>query len=158
MSQDEVHDIVVEHLEAHLGGQAPAAFRDHLRTCQSCASAVAEMDEISGYLREFRVNESSVPEPSLGFYNRVANRIVDNQRKEAWGLFSPGAAFFRRIAFASLLTLAAVGGLLIDRESTQPPADGQDAAAILASHETQVQHPESSDRNQLLVTLANYQE
>jgi hypothetical protein len=157
MSQGEVHDIVVEHLEAHLSGQAPAAFHDHLKTCQSCASAIAGMDEISGYLREFRANESSAPEPSLGFYNRVANRIVDNQRREAWGLFSPGAAFFRRIAFASLLTLAAIGGLLIDRESSAQP-DGQDAAAIIASHEPTVQHSESSDRDQILVTLANYQE
>jgi anti-sigma factor RsiW len=157
MSQDDVHDIVVEHLEAHLSGQAPAAFHNHLRTCASCASAVAEMGEISGYLREFRANEGSVPEPSLGFYTRVENRIVDSQRKEAWGLFSPGAAFFRRIAFASLLALAAIGGLLIDRESTQQ-ADGQDSVAIFASHEPSTQHTESSDRNQLLVTLANYQE
>jgi len=115
------------------------------------------MDEISGYLREFRANEDSAPTPPLGFYNRVANQIVDNQRKEAWGLFSPGAAFFRRIAFASLLTLAAVGGLLIDRESTQP-AEGQDAAAVIASHDSTAQHSESSDRDRLLVTLANYQE
>ncbi len=157
MSQDEVHDIVVEHLEAHLSGQAPASFHEHLRTCPSCASAVAGLDEVSAYLREFRPGESSVPEPPLGFYNRVANRIVDHQRKEAWGLFSPGAAFFRRIAFASLLTLAAIGGLLIDRESTQQ-TDGQDAAAVFASHEPTVQHSESSDRDQLLVTLADYQE
>ena len=92
-----MHDIVVEELERHLSGDASQAFYDHLDACADCTAAVVAMSEISVCLRELKVDEA-VPEPSLGFYNRVANRIVEDQRKEAWGLFSPGAAFFRRVA------------------------------------------------------------
>jgi len=110
---------------------------------------------IQGMRNDIRSMAEPSPEPALGFYNRVAGRIVDNQRSEAWGLFSPGALFFRRIAFASLLTLAALGSFLVTRESS---AGGADAAAIMAQHDVTSAHPESSDRDHLLVTLANYRE
>ena len=109
-----MHDIVVEELERHLSGDASQAFYDHLDACADCTAAVVAMSEISVCLRELKADEA-VPEPSLGFYNRVANRIVEDQRKEAWGLFSPGAAFFRRVAFASLLILAGLGSFLVTR-------------------------------------------
>jgi hypothetical protein len=112
-----MHDIVVDELERHLTGvgtrqSASRAFYAHLDVCAECRAEVAAMDHLSMLLREFRFDpenaasiQDTVPQPSLGFYNRVRYRIVEKQQKEAWGLFSPGAAFFRRIAFASLLLL-----------------------------------------------------
>jgi anti-sigma factor RsiW len=149
-----MHDIVVEELERHLSGDASQAFYDHLDACADCTAAVAALSEISVCLRELKVDEA-VPEPSLGFYNRVANRIVEDQRKEAWGLFSPGAAFFRRVAFASLLILAGLGSFLVTREA---PEGGSDAAAIIAAHDPTAAHSESADRDRLLVTLADYRQ
>jgi hypothetical protein len=81
--------------------------------------------------------------------------MIDDQRKEAWGLFSPGAAFFRRVAFASLLLLAGLGSFLVTRESS---AGGADAATIMAQHDLNSAHSESSDRDRILVTLASYRQ
>ncbi len=154
-----MHDIVVDELERHLSGNASRAFYNHLEVCAECRRGVAQMDDLSMLLREMRVDPDNPveapPQPSLGFYNRVANRIVDDQRKEAWGLFSPGAAFFRRIAFASLLLLAGLGSLLVTRESSFA---GTDAASIMAEHDPVATHTESSDRDRMLLTLAYYRE
>ncbi len=166
-----MHDIVVDELERHLSGggeyrNASRAFYAHLDVCAGCRAEVAEMDALSRLLRELRWDAESaaesaaqneavqaVPQPSLGFYNRVRHRIVEKQRKEAWGLFSPEAAFFRRVAFASLLLLAGLGSFLVTRESS---FSGTDAASIMAQHDPVAAHSESSDRDRMLVTLATW--
>jgi len=150
-----MHGIVMDEFERHLSGDAPRAFYDHLDECADCAASVAAMEEVSGCLRDLRPVDETVPEPALGFYNRVAGRIVEQQRTSAWGLFSPGAAFFRRIAFASLLLLAGLGSFLATRDSA---GSGTDAIAIIAQHDPSAVHPESADRDRLLVTLATYRQ
>ncbi len=159
-----MHDIVIDELETHLSGAgvskpASRAFYAHLDACPACRAEVAEMDGLSLLLREMRPAESSgaaaaPPQPSLGFYNRVRYRILDDQRREAWGLFAPGAVFFRRIAFAALLLLAGLGSFLVTRESS---FSGADAATIMAQHDPAAAHSDA-DRDRLLVTLADYHE
>jgi anti-sigma factor RsiW len=164
-----VHDIVIDELEQHLSGgglmkSASRAFYAHLDECSACHAEVAQMEEMSGWFRELRFDSEAAGEtamgvtriePSLGFYNRVRYRIVDEKGKEAWGLFSPGAAFFRRVVFASLLLLAGLGSFLVTRESS---FGGTDAASIMAQHDPVAAHSESSDRDRMLVTLATYRE
>lgn len=150
-----MHDIVVDELERHLSGSASAAFYNHLHGCADCRAEVAGMEDVSLMLREFRPDPESAPEPSFFFYNRVAARIIEHERKEAWGLFAPGAAFFRRVAFASLLLLAGLGGYLITSQSS-PATDGTDAATIMAQHDPSVDHVNGTDRDHMLVTLATY--
>lgn len=156
-----MHDIVIDELETHLSGggilkPASRAFYEHLDGCPPCRAEVAEMDGLSVLLREMRPASApeEVAQPPLGFYNRVRYRIVDNQRTEAWGLFAPGAVFFRRIAFASLLLLAGLGSYLVSRESS---FSGADAATIMAQHDPVANHSDA-DRDRLLVTLADYHE
>ena len=159
-----MHDIVIEELERHLSGNASRAFYAHLEICAVCRADVAEMDGVSLLMRELRPAAEGQGldfldgpvEPGLGFYNRVSNRIIEHERKEAWGLFAPGAAFFRRMAFASLLTLAALGGFLVTREAGFIDLTGSDAASIMAQHDPIADHTESSDRDRMLVTLATY--
>jgi anti-sigma factor RsiW len=154
-----MHDIVIEELETHLSGggvyqTASREFYAHLAGCDACRVEVSEMDELSVLLRELKPAPASpVLEPTLGFYARVRNEIVEKQQKEVWGLFSPGAAFFRRIAFASLLLLAGLGSFLVTRESS---FSGTDAASIMAQHDPVAAHSASSDRDRMLVTLATY--
>jgi anti-sigma factor RsiW len=155
-----MHDIVIDELERHLSGNASRAFYGHLDACPACRTEVAQMDELSVLLRELRCADpenqlESAPQPPLGFYNRVAWNIVDQQKKEAWGLFSPGAVFFRRVAFASLLLLAGLGSFLVSHEAS---FSGTDAATIMAQHDPATAHSESSDRDRMLVTLATYHE
>jgi len=159
-----MHDIVVDELERHLSGNASRAFYDHLDLCEPCRMEIAGMDELSALLRELRPAEGwpegsealvAAPQPSPYFYNRLTWKIVENERREAWGLFSPGTAFFRRVAFASLLLLAGLGSFLVSREAS---FSGTDAAAIMAQHDPVVSHSESADRDRMLVTLATYHE
>jgi len=148
-----MHDSVLNELEKHFSGDAPQSFYDHLEICPACRAEVQSMDEVALVLRDLKPESGAAPEPALGFYNRVVGDIVDRQQKEAWGLFSPGAAFFRRIAFASLLVLASLGSFLVTRESSE---GGTDAAAIMAQHDSSAVHADGADRDRILVTLASY--
>ncbi|MDP9053834.1 MAG: hypothetical protein M3N93_05970 [Acidobacteriota bacterium] len=170
-----MHEIVFDELEAHLSGgglykNASRQFYAHLDACGPCRAEIAQMEELSMVLRELKFepatfnpatfnnalsSENAIPEPGLGFYARVRNEIVEKQQKEVWGLFSPGAAFFRRIAFASLLLLAGLGSFLVTRESS---FSGTDAASIMALHDPVTTHAASSDRDRMLVTLATYRQ
>lgn len=151
-----MHDIVVDELERHLSGRASRAFYSHLDSCAACRAEVVGMEDVSLLLRELRAETESAPSPSFFFYNRLANRIVAHERKEAWGLFSPGVAFFRRVAFVAVLLLAGLGGYLITSQSQS--ADGTDAATIMGQHDPSVDHMNGSDRDHMLVTLATYTE
>jgi hypothetical protein len=150
-----MHDIVTNELEEHFSGDASPSFYAHLDACARCRSEVAAMDEVSLIFRDLKPEPEMVPEPRLGFYNRVTGDIVDRHKTEAWGLLSPGAAFFRRIAFASLLVLASLGSFLVTRENS---AGGADAAAIMAQSNDSGSHSDVADRDRILVTLASYRE
>jgi hypothetical protein len=159
-----MHDAAIDELERHLSGNASSAFYAHLAVCEECRVEVTEMESLSATFTEFRADvqnaafQTGAPEPRLGFYNRVAGEIIEHQRTDFRGLFAPGAAFFRRIAFASLLLLAGLGSYLVSHESSFAPVAGTDPATIMASHDPSVDHPAGSDRDRLLVTLATYSE
>ena len=154
-----MHDIVVNELESHLSGggipgSASREFYSHLAACEPCRLEVAAISELSALLQEMKSDaEEPAPQPSLGFYTRVRSQIIEKEEKRAWGVFSPGAVFFRRVAFASLLVLAGLGSFLVTRESG---FRGADAASIMAQHDPVADHSESSDRDRMLVTLATY--
>lgn len=150
------HDIVIEELERHLSGNASAAFYRHLDVCEECRAEVAAMSELSTAVHVFKVEPELVPEVSQAFYSRVADRINQKQQQEAWGLFSLGELFFRRVAFASLMLLAALGSYLVTRETSYT---GENATAIIAQHDTSPEtHQEGQERDYMLVTLASYHE
>lgn len=155
-----MHDIAIDELERHLAGSASGAFYAHLAACPECRNEVAEMETLSAMFRELRADPVTAPspEPRLGFYNRIEMEIVAHQRKEAWGMFAPSLNFFRRMAFASLLLLAGLGSYLITHETEYADNGGADAAALMAQHDSGVEHSDSSDRDRLMVTLATYHE
>jgi hypothetical protein len=157
------HKILVEQFENYLAGKASEEFLDHLAACRACRTEIGAMENIAealrsafdGTLRHPDPETDNALQPPLGFYNRVAGRIIREERSEAWGLFSPGVAFFRRIAFASLLLLAGLGTFLVTSETADA---GADPASIIAQHDVSSVHSESSDRDRLLVTLATYRQ
>ena len=155
-----MHEIAIDGLERHLAGNASQAFYAHLAICEECRAEVAEMEQLSALFRDFQSGPETdlPPEPRLGFLNRVEMQIIDHQRKEAWGLFAPDMAFFRNVAFASLMLLAGLGGYLFTHEIQFADNGGADAAAIMAQHDPSADHSESADRDRLMVTLATYHE
>ena len=104
-----MHDAVVNELEEHLAGTASPEFHAHLAACPDCRAEVGSMTEMSQLLSELRADPEMAAAPSPYFYTRVAASIVEHQNTDHWGLLAPGAAFFRRVAFASLVVLACLG-------------------------------------------------
>jgi hypothetical protein len=149
-----MHDVVICEFENHLAGNASPAFHSHLASCQECRAEVEQITRVSGMIAELRARPETTPEPPPFFFTRVAANIIEHQNTDHWGLLAPGAAFFRRIAFASLLLLAGLGSYLVTREGNY---SGADAATVMA-HDVTTAHPESSDRDLMLATLASYGE
>ena len=150
-----MHDVVVNELEDHLAGKASPAFHAHMAACPACRAEVESIAHVSELLGEIRTEAASAPDASPFFYTRVAAGIVEHQKTDHWGLLAPGAAFFRRVAFASLLLLAGLGSYLAMREGDLP---GTDAATIMAQHDVTADHAVSADRDLMLVTLSTYGE
>jgi len=148
-----MHDVVVNELEDYLAGKASPAFHGHLAACQGCRAEVESIAGISELFAELRPAPETNVEPSPFFYTRVASRIIERQNTEHWGLLAPGAAFFRRVAFASLLVLATLGSYLVMHEND---ISGTDAATIMAQHDATKNHDASADRDLMLVTLSSY--
>ena len=154
-----MHDAVVNELEEHLAGTASPEFHAHLAVCRGCRSEVDSIARVSQLLTELKSDSDTAVAPSPFFYTRVAASIVEDQNTNHWGLLAPGAAFFRRVAFASLVVLACLGSYFVMREGDVPAIDrGTDAAAVIAQHDVTADHAASSDRNLMLVTLASYGE
>jgi predicted anti-sigma-YlaC factor YlaD len=156
-----MHDIVVNELEDHLAGTASPAVHAHLAACPECRTEVESMAQVSQLLADLKADQETAADPSPYFYTRVAASIVEHQNTDHWGLLAPGAAFFRRVAFASLIVLACLGSYLVMREGDMADmsvARGTDPAAVIAQHDSTADHAASSDRNLMLVTLASYGE
>lgn len=155
-----MHDVVVNELEDYLAGSGNAgacstAFQSHLAACGECRAELESITGLAGLFAELRSDPETAPSPSPFFYTRVAATIVEHQRTDHWGLFAPGAAFFRRIAFASLLVMAALGSYLVTREDSFA---GTDPTTIMAQHDVTADHAVASDRDMMLATLATYGE
>jgi anti-sigma factor RsiW len=132
-----MHAVVVESLEEYLSGTLkPVALRGieaHLADCEACREEVASMQEISVLFREIVPREAIEPAP--GFYHRVMRQVGGRKALPAFAsLFSLDLAFGRRVVFASLLALAALGGYLVSRESDF--ASGPSPELVMAQQES----------------------
>ncbi len=149
-----MHEIITDELDRHLTGRATAAFYEHLESCAACRTEVATLDEATACLRELSLGEEAAPAPGFGFYARVANTIREQQpRSPLAGLFSPGVAFFRRVAFASAILLVGFGSLLVVNEAGQ---DGVDVSTLIAQYDPATAHAGAAEPDSMLVTLAAY--
>ena len=151
-----MHAVVVESLEEYLSGTLkPGALRDieaHLGSCAACREEVAGMQEISFLVRELTPQEAI--EPSAGFYNRVMRQVGGRKAAPAFAsLFSLDLAFGRRVVFASLLVLAALGGYLVSRESEFP--GGPSPELVMAQQDSPSQAAPAHEA--MLATMTSYE-
>jgi anti-sigma factor RsiW len=138
-----MHAVIIDDLERYLSGHLPPSaagrFQTHLATCGECRREVDEVQESTRLLASLKPEGAVDPPPS--FVERPAPSF-----RSSFGDF----AFGRRVVFASLLTLAVLGTVLVSREHayapnpTTPDAVMADAAG-------------SPNAGQMLVTLANYE-
>lgn len=154
-----MHRIIEEGLEDYLVGRTLREFATHLAQCSPCRAEVAEFQAVSLLFREslaFPEAQPDVAVPSPGFYARLSGELETRKAASPWNFFSLNAAFGRRVVFASLMTLAGVGGYLVSRESNVAP-ELQGPEAIMASHDVEAPHDATVERDRMMVTLASYE-
>lgn len=128
--------------------------REHLAACPGCAGEVARMREISGLFPALVSSEEFAP--VTGFSARVLMAIEERRGSSFWdSLIAP--VVFRRVAFASLLLLATLGGYLATTESEFRA--GVTPEIIMAAERSAPpsEYGHSGDRDFLMATLATYQ-
>ena len=152
-----MHALVMDNLEEYLSGMLkPAVLRDfeaHLSTCEACRQEVAGMQQVSQWFGAFRVEEELAPAP--GFYARVMREVGHRQAVPSFaGFFALDFAFGRRLVFASLLTLAALGSYLVSHESEYPT--GLSPEAVMAQQESPA-YDSARAQDNMLATMTTYE-
>jgi anti-sigma factor RsiW len=153
-----MHAVVMENLEEYLSGALePAAQRDievHLNSCTMCREEIHSMQDISQLFGSFRSEEEFEPSPS--FYAGVMGRVGEREAAPSFAkLFTMEFAFGRRLAFASLLTLAVLGSYLVSNEIEYP--GGPSPEAVMAEQNSP-SFDSSPARDNMLVTLTAYEQ
>jgi hypothetical protein len=144
-----MHQVILDRLEEYLSGSpSPREFTAHLESCQECRAEVGEMQELSAALLTLRAPEELAPTP--GFYARVAQGVEVQRPRSAWSLFWLDPAFGKRVAFASLMTLAVLGSYLITRETEY--SAGPSSPVVIMAHQEPTDNPDM-----MLATLASYE-
>lgn len=153
-----MHAVMMESLEEYLTGSLePAALRDveaHLSTCRACREELQSIREVSEMFGSLRPDRAEVWNAGPGFYARVVQQAGQRASASFASYFGLDLAFGRRLAFASLLMFAILGGYLVSHESDVPV--GPSPEAILAQQNAPGFETASAENN-MLVTLTAYE-
>ena len=149
-----MHAVIIDELENYLAGNLPPSvsrrFQAHLEHCAECSREVRSMQEVTSLVASLKSDEVVEPPPEF-----VARVMQDSTGPTArplspfWSSFAD-FAFGRRVVFASLLTLAALGTVLVSREEAYAPAPTTPEAVMAGDL-----HSPTPDR--MLVELASYE-
>jgi anti-sigma factor RsiW len=153
-----MHAVVMASLEEYLTGTVgPAAERAieaHLSTCGTCREELNGMLEVSHLFVSLRSEE--VVEPAPGFCAGVMQQVAGLKPTPTFaGLFALDFAFGRRLVFASLLTLAILGGFLATREAKYPFGPSPDT--VMAQQEAPAFDSAAAQDN-MLATMTAYEQ
>ncbi len=154
-----MHAVVMESLEDYLSGTLEPAvakgIEAHLSTCKPCHDEVRSMQDVSQLFGSLQVEETL--EASAGFYAGIVAQ-VEAQAQPApplGGLFALDFGFARRVAFASLMTLAILGTYLVTHEVESPASRWPEA--VMAQQDSPAFESAPAPDN-MLVTLTAYEE
>ena len=146
-------DSLEEYLSGAIEAAAQRAIEAHLLDCGTCREEVRGMQEVSHLFSSLRTDE--VFEASPIFTASVMQQVADLKPRPSFvGLFALDFAFGRRLVFASLLTLAVLGGFLATREAQYT---GISPDAILAQQEFP-SFDSTATQDNMLVTLTAYEQ
>lgn len=152
-----MHAVMLESLEAYLAGSLePAELREidaHLGACRACREEAQRLREVSRLFGSLRGDDRETWDIAPGFYSKVMEQVGQRKPAQAFAnLFSLDVAFGRRLVFASLLTLAVLGGYLVSHESQRPV--GPSPEAILAQQNSPAFETASAENNMLVMLTA----
>jgi len=157
LGKKRMHAVVMESLEEYLAGSLePAderAIEAHLIACDSCREEIRGIQDVSRLFGSLRSEE--VFESSPGFLTGVMRQVVGGRgaAPSFLGFQEFYLAFGRRLVFASLVTLAVLGGYLVSHESDYP--GGVSPEALLAQQDSPAFSSGPAQDN-MLATLTAY--
>jgi len=146
-----MHAVIIEDLEEYLSGSLPPTalhrFEAHLDACGQCREEVARMQESAGLFASLKDAGPAVPPPHF-----VAQVMQNVAARPALAFWNPlrDFAFGRQVVFASLLTMAVLGTVLVSREEAYAPEPPTPAALIADGGS-------APNTDQMLVTLSSYE-
>jgi anti-sigma factor RsiW len=144
-----MHQVILDRLEDYLSGSpCSREFTAHLESCEECRTEVQQMKELSGALFALRAPEHAAPAP--GFFAQVSRRVEAQRPRSLWSLVWLEPAFGKRVAFASLMTLAILGSYLITRETEY--SAGPPRPETIMAQQVPADNPDT-----ILATLASYE-
>jgi hypothetical protein len=149
-----MHDVIERGVEDYLAGTASREFESHLAQCTRCREELDGIRHVSGLLSALRSEEA--PEPPLGFAARLVGSIADQKRRSIWSAFAIESAFTRKIAFASLLSLAILGSYLASQSSDNMAPGDHTPEAVMASHDVSLPSDDPQKVDGMFLTLATY--
>jgi len=146
-----MHAVIIDHLEEYLSGSLPPSavhrFDAHLETCAKCRRELEQMQEATGLLASLK--PAGDVDPPGSFVAQVMQSVAGDPAPSFWSPFRD-FAFGRRVVFASLLTMAVLGTVLVSREEAYAPAPPTPEAVMADG-------AGAPNSDQMLVTLANYE-
>ena len=118
-----------------------------------CREELAGLREVSQLLAGLQTGEALEPAP--GFYARVMGQVGGRKAAPSFaGFFAMNFAFGRRLAFASLMTLAILGSYLVSNEAEY--STGLSPEAVMAQQDSPAFDSARAQDN-MLVTLTTYE-
>ena len=153
-----MHAVVMSNLEEYLAGTLePAGQREieaHLNTCSMCRDEIRSMQDVSQLFVSLRSEQDWDPSP--GFYAGVMRGVGERQAAPSFAsFFALDFAFGRRVAFASLLTLAILGSYLVTRETEFPAGSSPE---VVMAQQNAPSFDSAPARDNMLVTLTAYEQ
>jgi anti-sigma factor RsiW len=146
-----MHAVIIDDLEEYLSGHLPPLaldrFQAHLDTCGQCRWELEQIQESAGLLGLLK--PAGAPAPPPAFVAKVMLSAAAGTAQSFWTALGD-FAFGRRVVFASLLTLAVLGTVLVSREEAYAP-NPTTPEAVMADAGG------SPNADQMLATLANYE-
>lgn len=129
-------DFMKDHLEAYLAGELTAReqslWEARLKAAPKLARQVALIEDSAKLFDELRPPEDEAWAPEPGFYARVRERIAEQEQVPFWMVFLQ-PMFVRRVAFASLMWFALLGGYAMVFDNAWSGRDPHVAAAIFTA-------------------------
>ena len=107
------------------------------------------MKEAAGLFASLKDSEAEAQEPPPSFVARVMQQLPERPQVSFWSAFRD-FEFGRRVVFASLLTLAVLGTVLVSQEEGYAP-EPPTPQAVMADGGA------APNTDQMLVTLSNYE-
>jgi len=157
LGKKRMHAVVMESLEEYLAGELKPvderAIEAHLIACDSCREEVRGMQDVSRLFGSLRSEEAF--ESSPAFLASMMREITGGRKavRTLPGFLGLDLAFGRRLVFASLMTLAVLGGYLVSHESDV--ISGVSPEALLAQEDSPA-FASSPAQDNMLATLTAY--